>query len=73
VEFNGVLADWSDKVKRRAESASAAATSLKADVLDMTIGQIVGSLKPAQLWALVGAATAIVVGAFSLGAKIGAL
>jgi hypothetical protein len=37
----------------------------------MTIAELVGSLKPAQLWSLLAALAVLIAGAFSLGAKLG--
>ena len=37
---------------------------------DLTIAELVGSLKPSQLWSTLGALAAIIGGAFTLGAKL---
>lgn len=61
-EFNGVLASWKKKVIERKSPVKRAA-----DASEMTVAEILGGLKPAQLWRLVGALAALVAGAFALG------
>jgi hypothetical protein len=39
-------------------------------VENMTVGELVGALKPAQLWSVLGSLVALVTGAFLLGAKL---
>jgi hypothetical protein len=70
-EFNGVLADWKQKLiyiatKRRDPQATPPAKQLT----DMTIIEIVGELKPAQLWSVLTAVAALIAGAFALGANL---
>ena len=36
----------------------------------MTVGQLLGAIKPAQLWAVLGAFAGALVAAFALGAKL---
>lgn len=68
-EFNGVLADWREKVKiqsgipERHKSASS-------NVEQMSVGQLLGSIKPAQLWSVLVAIVGAIAGAFTLGAKL---
>jgi hypothetical protein len=64
-QFIGVFADW----KRRVEEN--ALRQRKVDVANLTVGEIFTSVKPAQLWAILGALAAIVAGAFALGKLIG--
>lgn len=64
-EFNGVLADWKEKVRRREPKSSAK----KPMPADMTVGELLGTLRPAHFWAALGAAVTVVGGAFGLGAK----
>jgi hypothetical protein len=71
LEFNGVLADWKSKVV----SYTAAPTNGGNDMLskspaDLTIRELVGGLRPAQLWSLLVGLAAVATGAFALGAKL---
>jgi hypothetical protein len=68
IEFNGVLASWKEEVLAR--DAQPAERPSTPDASQMTLLQLVGSLKPAQLWSLLGALALLVGGAFSLGAKL---
>jgi hypothetical protein len=65
-EFSGVMASWKDQILiskpgKKLGNASAA---------EMTVAELLGSLKPAQLWGALGALAVIVAVAFSLGAKL---
>ena len=64
-EFNGVLLDWKRKL-----SLKPARTSEGKSPAELTIGELAGSLKPAQLWSLLGVLTTLVVGAFALGGQL---
>lgn len=65
-EFNGVLASWKEKlVKKRDGQKSQTITPDK-----MTVGELIGALKPSQLWPVLVALSGLVVGAFALGAKL---
>lgn len=64
-EFNGVLASW----KRKLMNVPNKAVSSKTPA-DLTIGEIVGGLKPVQLWSVLVALAALVTGAFALGGKL---
>lgn len=68
-EFNGVLASWTRKLQSAPAPAPAVAAS-RANPAEMTVGQLLGALKPAQLWSLLGALAAAFAGAFALGAKL---
>ena len=64
--FNGVLASW----KQKLAETPLKATPSKVQPGEMTVAELLGALKPAQLWsALVGLAAALA-GAFALGAKL---
>jgi len=66
-EFNGVLADWKSKVN--SYQANAANDPSPKSPADLTMRELIGGLRPGQLWGgLVGLA-ALVAGAFALGAK----
>jgi len=70
VEFSGILANWKQKVVARASTTPAAPAPAAPSAAEMSVGQIVGSLKPAQLWSLLATLGALVAGAFGLGAKL---
>ncbi len=65
LEFTGVLSSWKAKLN---SAPSRSATEL--DATDMTVAYLLGSLKPAQLWAVLVALAAALAGAFALGAKL---
>lgn len=68
-EFNGVLASWKDKLQENPEQKKAT-TSPAISVDDLTMGQILGALKPVQYWSVLAAAFGVVGSAFALGAKL---
>jgi hypothetical protein len=65
-EFNGVLASWKEDLLKPKTRAPATA----ANPSEMTVGQLLGGLKPTQLWSLLGTLAALVGGAFALGGKL---
>ncbi len=64
-EFNGVLASWKQKMVERPKKAS---TSKNPS--DLTVAELLGGLKPVQLWSVLVALAAIVAGAFALGGRL---
>jgi hypothetical protein len=64
-EFNGVLVDWKLKLHQRPTAQSTAIS-----VSDLTVAELIGGLKPMQLWAALTAVAAVIAGAFALGAKL---
>lgn len=64
-EFNGVLASWKQKMllTPKASPPSKAPSEL-------TIAELIGGLKPTQLWSVLGALTVLIAGAFALGGKL---
>jgi hypothetical protein len=66
-EFNGVLASWKTKLVRPGRAPSRLPTS----PTEMTVSDLVGGLKPAQLWGLLGALASALAGAFLLGSRLG--
>ncbi|MFO0872472.1 MAG: hypothetical protein U0575_00685 [Phycisphaerales bacterium] len=64
-EFNGVLVSW----KRKMMDTPKKAVSSKAPA-DLTIAELLGGVKPVQLWSVLVALAALVVGAFALGGKL---
>ena len=67
-EFNGIFASWKQEVLA---PRTARHSKSSIDTSQMTVAQLIGSLKPAQLWALLAALAVIIGGAFSLGVKLG--
>lgn len=68
-EFNGVLASWKSKVEAKAKATTTAAPTPK-PVTDLTVAELVGGLRPAQLWSVLAALAAMLAGAVALGAKL---
>jgi hypothetical protein len=64
-EFNGVLASWKKKMAETPKKAFASRSPS-----DLTVAELLGGLKPVQLWSVVVALAAIVAGAFALGGKL---
>jgi hypothetical protein len=64
-EFNGVFASWKQKMVETPKKAE----SFKPPA-DLTVAELLGGLKPVQLWSVLGALAALVAGAFALGGKL---
>ncbi len=64
-EFNGVLSSWKQKLTQRPIKSAA-----PKNPTELTVGELVGSMKPSQLWALIGTIAALVAGAFALGGRL---
>ena len=64
--FNGVLASW--KQKMTATPHRQALPTVQPN--EMTVAQLLGALKPAQLWSTLAALAVALAGAFALGAKL---
>ena len=70
-EFNGVLANWKQKVAQKVTLAQETDGSPSVKLpQDLTVAELIGSLKPAQLWSVLAALAALVAGAFAAGAKL---
>ena len=71
LEFNGVLASWKTKIAE-VESQKLEEKNVKDEInpTEFTIGQLVGGLKPAQLWSILVVVAGLVAGSFALGAKL---
>ncbi len=69
-QFNGVLSSWKEKIETNPQSLIEVSTNALSDPSKMTIGQIVGILKPSHLWSVIVALCAALVAAFSLGAQL---
>ncbi|GAO00991.1 hypothetical protein Gxy13693_080_014 [Komagataeibacter xylinus NBRC 13693] len=72
VSFNDMFDAWKKKIaeKQAQKQQTAAQATAKANPADMTIGQILSSLKPAQLWATLGSMLVLLAGAFTLGSRL---
>lgn len=68
-EFNGVLASWKLKLLENGPPIGTPTDSAISPAT-MTVAQLVGTLKPAQLWSLLTALAALIAGAFALGGKL---
>jgi hypothetical protein len=64
--FNGVLANWKDKLKAQDKRQSASPSNLT----ELTVGQLLGALRPAQLWSVLVALAGVIAAAFAVGAKL---
>lgn len=64
-EFNGVLASWKQRLQQAPKPAP-----LRTNPAEMTVGELIGALRPAQLWSMLGALAVLVGGAFALGSKL---
>lgn len=64
-EFNGVLASWKQKLLQPANKQSVSKTPS-----DLTIGELIGGLKPTQLWSVLASLAVLVAGAFALGGRL---
>lgn len=64
-EFNGVLSSWKEKMVRLPDKPAR-----DKSVADFTIAELLGTMKPSQLWSLIAALAALVGGAFALGSKL---
>ena len=64
-EFNGVLASWKQMIVDKPRNSV-----LKKGVEELTVAELLGSLKPLQLWSFVATLGALIAGAFALGGQI---
>ena len=64
-EFNGVLSSWKQKMAEIPKRVSASRAPS-----DLTVAELLGGLKPAQLWTVLVALAALVGGAFALGGRL---
>jgi hypothetical protein len=70
-EFNGVLAAWKSKVNSHpAGSLKTGNDTSSKSPADLTMRELIGGLRPAQLWSVLVGLAALVAGAFALGAKL---
>ena len=71
LEFNGVLASWKSKVaESKEQKQTVKQEKQKLNPTELTVGQLISGLKPAQLWSILVVMAGLVAGAFALGAKL---
>jgi hypothetical protein len=63
-ELNGVMASWKQKVQTPKKASRSKGAS------ELTVAQLIGDLKSAQLWSVLVALAALLGGAFALGGKL---
>lgn len=68
--FAGVLESWRERVMSRQGQVPASSTQAGTDPAAMTVAQLVGALKPSQLWAALVALAGAIGGAFYLGVRL---
>lgn len=66
-EFNGVLADWKEKVLA---GATAPRAPQALNPAELSMADLLGALRPVQLWSVTIALAGLLAGAFSLGARL---
>lgn len=64
-EFNGVLASWKQKMLQSPKKLSRSKPAS-----ELTVAELIGGLKPAQLWSVLASLAVLVGGAFALGGKV---
>lgn len=64
-EFNGVLASWKNKLAMTGQNVRPSRA-----MIELTVAELLGSLKPGQLWSCLAGLAALVAGAFAAGAKL---
>ncbi len=69
-EFNGVLADWKEKVLASAPVAGSPPVLRGLNPAELSVLDLVGALRPVQLWSVAIALAGLLAGAFSLGARL---
>ena len=75
--FTGLLKDWRDRIEQRKGKPAAGSVPrpsgvMSADPASMTVAELVGALKPFQLWTALVALAGALSGAFYLGMKLSA-
>lgn len=67
LEFNGVLSSWKKKVEQYSLDKSKVIVQPKIIPSELTIGELISNMKPAQLWGILAALVALLVGVFVFG------
>lgn len=66
-EFNGVLASWKKKIELFDQNKSNVSSAKKIIPSELTIGELISNMKPAQLWGVLAALIALMTSIFILG------
>lgn len=66
-EFNGVLSSWKHKVEQYHLNKIKANVPSRINLGELTIGELISNMKPAQLWSILAAIIAMMVGIFVIG------
>ena len=66
-EFNGVLSSWKNKVEQYHINKTQANAPSRINPGELTIGELISNMKPAQLWGILAAFIAMMVGIFVIG------
>ena len=67
-EFNGVLSSWKNKVEQHnINKQKTTQTKVKINPSELTIGELISDLKPAQFWAILTAIVALMASIFFIG------
>lgn len=67
LEFNGVLSSWKKKVEQYSHDKSKVPPQPKFIPSELTIGELISNMKPAQLWGILAALVALMIGIFVVG------
>lgn len=66
-EFNGVLSSWKNKIEQYQINKMKGNTPLRIIPAEITIGELISNMKPAQLWSVLAAIIALMIGIFVIG------
>ena len=69
--FAGLLEDWRSKVSKRSDAIPAKSAAKLPEIERMSVAQLAGAVKPAQLWSVLVALAGAIAGAFALGVGLG--
>lgn len=69
--FNGLMKDWRGRLAANARAQPTTATQPILEPSKASIATLAGALRPAELYALLAAFAAILLGAFTIGVKFG--
>ncbi|NMH26495.1 hypothetical protein [Flavobacterium silvaticum] len=64
-EFNGVLASWKNKVEKY--QLNKIKSEVEINPGDLTVGKLISYMKPGQLWGVLAAIAALMIGIFVIG------
>jgi len=70
-EFRGVFEDWNERVKNFHETRSALSTKGLPNPAEAAVAELLGALKPAQLWGTLAALVSVIVFVAGVAYKLG--